>query len=85
MLPALHGHPIAGHRVGLVAYCIMNFVVVPLSAAPQGALRLPVLVNGVLIHIFGVGLPAGWFALRPFAGGFTSTPPPTAHTAAGPP
>lgn len=67
-LPALRRHPIvAGMAWGLLVYCVMNFVVIPLSALPRGPLHIPVVVNGVLIHIFGVGIPAGWFALRPFA------------------
>ena len=40
---------------------------VPLSAAGRGGLSWPpvvnaVLINGVLIHMFGVGLPASLFA-----------------------
>ena len=42
----------------------MNYVVIPLSAAAGGGglPPAPVLINGVLIHIFGVGIPAVWFA-----------------------
>jgi hypothetical protein len=42
----------------------MNHVVVPLSAAVTGAGPKPlaVILNGLLIHMIGVGLPAALFA-----------------------
>ena len=43
---------------GVAVYVVMNFVVIPLSAAAGGRPPLPVVINGVLIHMFGVGLPA---------------------------
>lgn len=49
---------------GIVVYLAMNLVVIPLSNAGAGPRSLPVILNGVLIHIFGVGLPAAWFASR---------------------
>ena len=53
-------HPVVcGVLYGLAVYVVMNFVVIPASAAPsRGAMATAVLVNGLLIHIFGVGLPA---------------------------
>jgi hypothetical protein len=62
-LPSLARQPwIVGPIYGVVAFLVMNLVVVPLSAAngsfPQGA----GLVNGILIHIFGVGVPAAFAA-----------------------
>jgi hypothetical protein len=36
--------------------------VLPLSNAGRGPFVLPVVINGVLIHMFGVGLPAALFA-----------------------
>ena len=58
-LPALTSRPwITGPLYGIAAFLVMNLVVVPLSASsgtfPKGA----PLVNGILIHMFGVGLPA---------------------------
>jgi uncharacterized membrane protein len=47
----------AGLLYGVAVYFTMNYVVVPLSAAVQGPFSLPVFVNGILIHMFGVGLP----------------------------
>jgi hypothetical protein len=58
---------ITGVAYGLVAYAVMNYLVVPLSGAGAGLANItipatPVLVNGLLIHIFGVGLPTAFFA-----------------------
>jgi hypothetical protein len=47
-----------GILYGLVVYAIMNLVVLPLSAAAQGAPTLPVFLNGLTIHMLGVGLPS---------------------------
>jgi hypothetical protein len=46
----------------VVAYFVMSYIVIPLSAASQGPFSFPVFVNGILIHAFGVGLPAALFA-----------------------
>ena len=73
--PALARHPLVyGPLYGLGVYAVMSFVVVPLSAAPDGPKPLPVIVNGLLIHALGVGLPSAVFAwaTRP------SPPPPPA-------
>jgi hypothetical protein len=50
-----------GPLYGVAAYIVMSFVVVPLSAAGSGGVRVPpwpVALNGVLIHALGVGLPS---------------------------
>ena len=60
-LPSLTRYAVpAGLAYGIAVYLVMNFVVVPASAAGGGGgiPAWPVLVNGVLIHMFGVGLPA---------------------------
>lgn len=60
-------HPIpCGLVYGLLAYLVMNRVVIPLSAigGPAAWPPLPVLANGLLIHAFGVGLPSALFAAR---------------------
>ena len=55
--------PIAcGLVYGVVAYLVMNLVIVPLSAAGRAPFSWPVTINGVLIHMLGVGLPASLFA-----------------------
>jgi hypothetical protein len=60
---ALTTHPvICGAIYGVLAYLTMNYVVIPLSAIGPGgpAHPLPVVANGVLIHIFGVGIPTAF-------------------------
>jgi hypothetical protein len=59
---------ITGPLYGLIVYGVMTLIVVPLSAAGGGLPSMPVLVNGLLIHAFGVGLPSAMFAraARPF-------------------
>jgi hypothetical protein len=60
-LPWLHRQPfLYGAIYGLLAYFGMNYVVVPLSAAAVGSgpPPAPVLINGLLIHMLGVGIPA---------------------------
>ena len=57
-------HPIpCGLVYGLLAWLVMNRVVIPLSAIGTATWPvLPVLANGLLIHAFGVGLPRAVFA-----------------------
>lgn len=55
-----------GPLYGLAVYAVMNAVVVPLSAAMDGPKPWPVLLNGVLIHMIGVGLPAALAARAAF-------------------
>jgi len=49
---------VAAAVYGVSVWIVMNYAVIPLSAASRGRLTGAVLVNGLLIHIFGVGLPA---------------------------
>jgi hypothetical protein len=69
-LPVLRRHWIVyGVGFGVIAYFVMTFVVVPLSNAGPGRITfalpvMPVLTNGLLVHAFGVGLPAAYFASR---------------------
>jgi hypothetical protein len=56
--PTLARRPfIYGPLYGILVYGVMNLIVVPLSAAVVGSKTLPVVVNGLLIHMLGVGLP----------------------------
>ena len=58
-LPVLIEHPIRfGALYGIAAYLVMTFIVVPASASPAGPRSWPVVLNGLCIHIAGVGLPA---------------------------
>ncbi len=62
-LPDLVARPfLYGPLYGVAAYLVMNLVVVPLSRASPAPRIWPVVLNGVLIHIVGVGLPAALFA-----------------------
>jgi hypothetical protein len=64
-IPALARSPLVfGPLYGLAVYGVMNYLVLPLSAAVTGAGPKPlaVIVNGLLIHLIGVGLPAALFA-----------------------
>jgi hypothetical protein len=52
-----------GILYGVAVYFVMNRLVIPLSAFNRaGPVPVPVLVNGLLIHAFGVGLPSALFA-----------------------
>lgn len=56
---------LCGMAYGIVAYLVMNPIVIPLSAvAPGGPKPIAVIFNGLLIHLFGVGLPAALIARR---------------------
>jgi len=64
-LPFLTRRPLVwGPLYGIAVYLTMNLVVVPLSALHGTGLphALPVLLNGILIHILGVGTPSALFA-----------------------
>jgi hypothetical protein len=59
LLPALARQALAwGPIYGIAVYLVMTFIVVPASAAAGGVPSWPVALNGLLIHMFGVGLPA---------------------------
>jgi hypothetical protein len=61
---ALRARPfLIGPLYGILVYFIMNLVVVPLSAAGgRWPPAMAVLVNGLLIHALGVGLPSALVA-----------------------
>ena len=49
---------ISGILFGICVYFFMNFVVLPLSAIPfKVSHPWPSLIGGLLIHMFGIGLP----------------------------
>jgi len=54
---------VCGLLYGLIAYAVMNLLVLPLSKVGGPSLpAAPVLANGLLIHMLGVGLPSALFA-----------------------
>jgi len=52
---------VCGLLYGVVAYGVMNLVVIPMSAAAKAPFSWPVLINGLTIHVLGVGLPSALF------------------------
>jgi uncharacterized membrane protein YagU involved in acid resistance len=58
-IPFLTRHPVvAGLFYGFLIYAVMNLVVLPLSAFPRKvSFPLMVLVTGLLVHMFCIGLP----------------------------
>jgi hypothetical protein len=56
---ALTEHPWAlGAIYGVAVFGVMNFVVIPLSAVSLRPRSFLAMMPGILIHIFGVGIPA---------------------------
>jgi hypothetical protein len=58
---------VCGLVFGVIAYFVMTWFVVPMSNAGNHHITFalpvrPVMINGILIHMFGVGLPAAFFA-----------------------
>jgi hypothetical protein len=54
-----------GLLYGLFIYAFMNYVVIPLSAAPfRMPFPPPMLLSGLLVHLFLVGLPIALAASR---------------------
>lgn len=61
--PALARRPFVwGPVYGVAVWLVMNFVVLPLSAAGGPQFSPAVVANGLAIHVFGVGLPSALFA-----------------------
>ena len=64
-LPILTRRPIiCGAAYGVLVYFFMNRVVIPLSAIGTSAFSMPLFINGITIHILGVGIPAALFVAR---------------------
>jgi len=58
-IPSLTRHPVvSGLFYGFLIYAVMNLVVLPLSAYPRKvSFPLLVLVTGLFVHMFFIGLP----------------------------
>lgn len=64
-LPVLVRRPVVcGLLYGLVAYLVMNYIVIPLSAANSGRFSLRVFLPAFIGHAFLVGLPVALIAHR---------------------
>jgi uncharacterized membrane protein YagU involved in acid resistance len=55
---------LCGAIFGVGAYFFMNLVVIPLSAIGPQRLAFSPFINGIFIHIAGIGLPTAWLAAR---------------------
>jgi len=70
IIPALRKQwVVCGLLFGVAAYFVMTWFVVPMSNAGNQQITFalpvtPVMINGILIHMFGVGLPAAYLASR---------------------
>jgi hypothetical protein len=70
VIPALRKQwVVGGIAFGVAAYFVMTWFVVPMSNAGNGTITfalpaMPVMINGIVIHAFGVGLPAAYFSSR---------------------
>jgi hypothetical protein len=66
-LPLLAHHAIlSGVLYGVAVYFFMNRIVVPLSAATKYPFSLKMMIIGIVLHIFCVGLPIS-IAVRRYA------------------
>ena len=67
-LPSLVRRPVLfGSVYGIAIYAVMNLVVLPLSRFPRKpSFALPVLVTGLLVHMFLIGVPIALAARRAY-------------------
>ncbi|HJZ76103.1 MAG TPA: hypothetical protein VKE51_30415 [Vicinamibacterales bacterium] len=64
-LPVLVRRPVlCGALYGVFVYFFMNRIVIPLSAIGVSTFSLAVFVNGIAIHILGIGMPAALLVAR---------------------
>ncbi len=55
---------LCGAGYGLVVYCVMNYIVVPLSAAGPGSKNSLWIGLSILVHVVLIGIPCAVFARR---------------------
>ena len=65
-IPILGARPVPfGAAYGLLLYVIMNYIVVPLSAAGHGGAKDPLWVAlSIVVHMFLIGVPIALFTRR---------------------
>jgi hypothetical protein len=63
--PILVRRPVlCGAVYGVLVYFFMNRIVIPLSAIGTMAFSLTLFINGITIHVLGIGIPAALFVAR---------------------
>jgi hypothetical protein len=63
--PILVRRPVlCGAVYGVLVYFFMNRVVIPLSAIGTVVFSLTLFINGIAIHVLGIGIPAALFVAR---------------------
>jgi hypothetical protein len=64
-IPLLVKHPIVcGAIYGIGVYVVMNYVVIPLSAAAKPRFLLSWVLCSIIVHAFLIGVPAALFAKK---------------------
>lgn len=68
-IPVLARRPVlCGTVYGALLFAFMNLVVIPLSRVPpRTTFPLVVLITGLLVHMFGIGMPIALAARRAYA------------------
>jgi hypothetical protein len=71
VLPVLAARPVlCGAAYGVLVFAFMNLVVIPLSRTqPRTSVSMLTLSTGLLVHMFGIGLPIALAARRAFGRG----------------
>jgi len=65
VLPVLIERPvICGALYGIAVFFVMRDVVIPLAGMPPGRFAWPVFLNGITIHVLGIGIPIALIARR---------------------
>ena len=64
-IPALRRYPVAtGLAYGVIVWCIMNLIVVPMSHVPHGPMRLTSALINMAILMVMIGLPLSLIARK---------------------
>jgi uncharacterized membrane protein YagU involved in acid resistance len=65
VMPILIKRPIiCGALYGVAVFFVMRDVVIPLAGIPPGRFVWPVFLNGITIHVLGIGIPIALIARR---------------------
>jgi hypothetical protein len=65
VLPILVRRPLVyGALYGIAVFFVMRNLVLPLAGMPPGRFSWPVFLNGITIHVLGIGMPIALIARR---------------------